>query len=89
MIFAIVYLVISIVIYVELFKFIQQESKRSKTFGGHPEMQQVKPDDSLLVINFDGSPGTPSAEQHPDLGFAEFLSNRDTDSGNSGDSRER
>jgi hypothetical protein len=79
MIFVLVYLTVSIVIYVEMFKFIQRQSLRPKTFDGHPEMQQVKPSESLLVVNFDGPPSTLPSEQHPDLGFAEFLANRDSD----------
>jgi hypothetical protein len=82
MIFVLVYLVVSIVIYVKLFQFIQRQSKDSKTQSSHPEMREVRPNDPLLVVKFDGSPRTPGSEQHPDLGFNEFLANRGTSDGN-------
>ena len=49
-------------------------------------MKQVKPGESLLTLKFHGPPSTSNSEQHPDLGFAEFLANRDSDPRNHGDS---
>ncbi len=82
MIFVLVYLVVSIVVYVKLFQFIQRQSKDSKTQNPHPEMREVRPNDPLLVVKFDGSPRSSGSEQHPDLGFNEFLANRGTSDGN-------
>jgi hypothetical protein len=82
MIFVLVYLVVSIVIYVKLFQFIQRQSKGFKTQNTHPEMREVRPNDPLLVVKFDGPPRSSGSEQHPDLGFNEFLANRGTGNGN-------
>jgi hypothetical protein len=48
----------------------------SKPKHQHPEMRKVKPNEPLLVVRFDGTPGTSGPEQHSDLGFSEFLANR-------------
>jgi ABC-type uncharacterized transport system substrate-binding protein len=82
MIFVLIYLIVSVVIYVKLFQFIQRQSKDSKTQNTHPEMRKVRPNDPLLVVKFDGPPRTPGSEQSGDLGFHEFLTNRGTGDGN-------
>jgi hypothetical protein len=82
MIFVLIYLIVSIVIYVKLFQFIQRQSKDSKTQNTHPEMREVRPNDPLLVVKFDGPPRSSGSEQRPDCGFSEFLANRGTGNGN-------
>jgi hypothetical protein len=82
MIFVLVYLVVSLTIYVKLFQFIQRQSKGFKTESTHLEMREVRPNDPLLVVKFDGPPCTPGSEQSGDLGFHEFLANRGTGNGN-------
>jgi hypothetical protein len=86
MIFVFIYLIVSIVIYVKLFQFIQRQSKGFKTQSNHPEMREVRPSDPLLLVKFDGSPRTPGFEQSGDLGFHEFLANRGTGDRNHDDS---
>lgn len=82
MIFVLIYLIVSIVIYVEMFRFLQRQSKDSKTQNIHPEMREVRPDDPLLVVKFDGPPRSPGSEQPGNLGFNEFLANRGSGDGN-------
>ena len=82
MIFVLVYLIVSIVIYVEMFRFLQRQSNGFKTQHTHPEMREVRPNDPLLVVKFDGTPRTPGSEQSGDLGFSKFLTNRGSGDGN-------
>jgi hypothetical protein len=78
MIFVLVYLVVSLTIYVKLFQFIQRQSKGLKTESTHLEMREVKAGESLLTMKYHGSLRALRPEQHPDLGFSEFLANRDS-----------
>ena len=58
----------------------------SKTKNAHPEMKEVRPNDPLLVVSFNGPLRSHDAQQSPDLGFAKFLSDnpsRDRDYGDS------
>lgn len=82
MIFVLVYLIVSIVIYVRLFQFIQRQSNGFKTQHTHPEMREVRSTDPLLVVKFDGPPRSSGSEQSGDLGFNEFLTNRGSSDGN-------
>jgi hypothetical protein len=86
MIFVFIYLIVSVVVYIEMFRFLQRQSKDSKTQNTHPEMREVRPNDPLLVVKFDGPPRSSGSEQSGDLGFHEFLANRGTGDRDSHDS---
>lgn len=73
MLFALPYLIVSVIVYVWAFRFILQQDKGFKTYDVHPEMKEVRPDDPLLTIHFDGSSSAPSSDESPDLGFSRFL----------------
>ena len=77
---AAIYMVFSLIVYLGMFVWL------SKPRSTHPEMKEVRTNDPLLVVKFDGTLSTSGPEQHPDLGFAEFLANRDSDPRNHGDS---
>jgi hypothetical protein len=77
---AVVYMVLSLTVYLAMFVWLSKPRHR------HPEMQEVKPGESLLTLKFHGSPSSLRPEQHPDLGFAEFLANRDSNFGDHGNS---
>jgi len=78
MIFALIYLTISLIVYMAMFRFILRQGKETKTQYQHPEMKEVRPGDPLLVVKFDGPPSTLRPEQSPDLGWNEFLANRNS-----------
>ena len=46
----------------------------SNTRSKHPEMKEVRPNDPLLVVSFNGPLRSRDAQQSPDLGFSRFLS---------------
>ena len=85
MIFSLIYLAISLTVYMAMFRFILRQGKETKAQYQHPEMKEVRPGDPLLVVKFDGTPSASGLEQHPDCGFAKFLANRDSGDRNSGD----
>jgi hypothetical protein len=82
----VVYVLLSVAIYGWMFRTLPKVSLGSKTQHTHPEMKQVKPGESLLTLKFHGPPSTSNSEQHPDLGFAKFLANRDSNFGDHGNS---
>ena len=73
MVFALVYLAISLIVYMAMFRFILRQGKGINTKYQHPEMKEVRPGDPLLVIKFDGPPDSIRTRQPDDLGFSQFL----------------
>ena len=86
MIFALIYLTISLIVYMGMFHFILRQGKETKTQYQHPEMKEVRPGDPLLVVKFDGPPRSLRPEQSDNLGFNQFLANRDSGNRNNDDS---
>ena len=58
----------------------------SKTKNAHPEMKEVRPNDSLLVVSFNGPLRSRDAQQSPDLGFAKFIADHPPSDRDHGDS---
>ena len=87
MLFALIYLTISLIVYMAMFRFILKQGKETKTQYQHPEMKEVRPGDPLLVVNFDGPPRSLRSEQSSDLGFAQFLADRGSGDGDNDHSR--
>lgn len=79
MIFVLLYLIVSLFIYAKMFHFILNQDKGLRIRQMHPEMKEVRPDDPLLVVNFDGPSRSLSTDKSPDLGFSRFLADRDAD----------
>lgn len=79
MIFALLYLLVSLFVYAWMFRTILRHDKGFRIQNVHPEMKEVRPNDPLLVIDFDGPPRTLSSDESPDLGFTQFLADRNSD----------
>lgn len=85
MIFVLVYVVISAVFFVWILNGARFKRLHSKTTNRHPEMEEVRRTDPLLVVRFDERPSSDSAERPTDLGFAEFLADHGPYNGDSDD----
>lgn len=79
MIFVILYVVVSAAFFVWVLNGARFKRLHLKTTARHPEMEEVRRTDPLLVVRFDGPPRTRDAEQPADLGFAEFLADNGAD----------
>lgn len=86
MIFVLVYVIVSAVLFVWVMSGARFKRLHSKTISNHPEMAEVRRTDPLLVVNFDGPPRSRGDEQSGDLGFARFLADHGTSDGDHDDS---
>jgi len=80
-IFVVLYVVISAAFFVWVLSGARFKRLDSKTTARHPEMEEVRRTDPLLVVRFDGSPRETDSGECGDLGFAEFLADHGPDSG--------
>ena len=79
MIFVLVYVAISALFFVWVLNGAQFKRLHSKTVNRHPEMEEVRRTDPLLVVRFDDSPREVHSGTLDDAGFAKFLADRGTD----------
>ena len=70
--FVVIYIVALLAVYTWMFLWLSKQNRQ------HPEMREVKAGESLLTMKYHGSLRALRPEQHPDLGFSEFLANRDS-----------
>jgi hypothetical protein len=74
-ILVVIYMIALLAVYTWMFLWLSKQNRQ------HPEMREVKAGESLLTMKYHGSLRslrTLRPEQHPDLGFSEFLANRDS-----------
>jgi Flp pilus assembly protein TadB len=71
-ILVVIYMTALLAVYTWMFLWLSKQNRQ------HPEMREVKAGESLLTMKYHGSLRAPRPEQHPDLGFSEFLANRDS-----------
>jgi Flp pilus assembly protein TadB len=71
-ILVVIYMTALLAVYTWMFLWLSKQNRQ------HPEMEEVKAGESLLTMKYHGSLRALRPEQHPDLGFAEFLANRDS-----------
>jgi Flp pilus assembly protein TadB len=71
-ILVVVYMTALLAVYTWMFLWLSKQNRQ------HPEMREVKAGESLLTMKYHGSLRALRPEQHPDLGFSEFLANRDS-----------
>jgi hypothetical protein len=83
MIFVLLYVVISAMFFVWVLNGARFKRLHSKTTNSHPEMEEVRRTDPLLVVRFDDSSSEVRSRTSGDLGFSEFLADRGTDHGDS------
>ena len=75
-ILVVIYMTALLAVYTWMFLWLSKQNRQ------HPEMREVKAGESLLTMKYHGSLRALRPEQHPDLGFSEFLANRGTGNGN-------
>jgi hypothetical protein len=71
-ILVVIYMTALLAVYTWMFLWLSRQNRQ------HPEMREVKAGESLLTMKYHGSLRALRPEQHPDLGFSEFLANRDS-----------
>jgi hypothetical protein len=71
-ILVVIYMTALLAVYTWMFLWLSKQNRQ------HPEMREVKAGESLLTMKYHGSLRALRPEQHPDLGFSEFLANRDS-----------
>ena len=79
MIFVLLYVIVSAIFFVWVLNGARFKRLHSKTTNRHPEMEEVRRTDPLLVVRFDGSPDQNGDGEPGDCGFARFLADHDSD----------
>lgn len=78
MTFVIVYVLISAAFFLWVLNGARFKRLHFKTVNRHPEMEEVRRTDPLLVVRFDGPPREIRPGALDDAGFAKFLADRGT-----------
>ena len=81
MIFVVLYVLASAAFFVWVLNGARFKRLHSKVISSHPEMQEVRRTDPLLVVRFDDPSGSPGNGESSDCGFARFIADRGPDSG--------
>ena len=81
MIFVLLYVIVSAIFFVWVLNGARFKRLHSKTINRHPEMEEVRRTDPLLVVRFDDPSCENGNGESPDCGFARFIADRGPDSG--------
>jgi hypothetical protein len=79
MIFVLLYVVVSATFFMWVLNGARFKRLHLKTTARHPEMEEVRQTDPLLVVRFDGPPRETGSGDSGDLGFAQFLTDHGAD----------
>ena len=83
MIFVLLYVVLSAMFFVWVLNGARFKRLHSRTTNNHPEMDEVRRTDPLLVVRFDDPSSEVRSGTSGDLGFSEFLADRGPYNGDS------